>query len=844
MSKIKIKQSKRQSKGQRNQKQYITEILKNNTTQKKHEQRITIRLNEEPQTLDPEEKWESIKEAVLNTSKETLIKGIMGEKLDKFLLLMWKNWLLQYRKPIQTMIEIIAPVLFSFLLVYIRSLSDPTYQHERIFKPFCALEPNFNISLPFCNDPDAAHAGLSIFSSMQASDRGNPRPSPLYVTLIYPTGNGVILRVLSGSSAELEKISLAGNASYYGIEFGGERENLEVNIRFPGETVYQLDTIEPRNWRTNLVYPVFQSAGPRSPDNATGSAPNYFAEGFLAMQHFVATALILADKGIKYNDPDLSELYNFFMNKSNPFPLIYMQRFPYASWFSDQLLTALTSMLGMIVMLSFVYTCINTVKAITTEKEKQLKESMKIMGLPNWLHWLAWFVKCFIFVVISVAFMVILLKIRWYSNTEYTVFTYADPFVLFVFLLLYCCSMITFCFALSVFFSKANTAATMAGLAWFISYAPYLFMQNNYSELALSTKLLSSLLPNTAMAFGFQVVLMYEGTGDGVSWSTLFKPNTPDDTLSLGLVWIMIIINTIMYLLIALYIEAVFPGEYGVAQRWYFPFTKKYWCGNQDISDYNNYNEHSANEFFETEPNLRPGIQIFNLKKVFGKKTAVRGLSLNMFENQITVLLGHNGAGKTTTMSMLTGRTILLSTHFMDEADLLGDRIAIMAGGELQCCGSSFFLKKKYGAGYSLIMDKAKTCNPHKVTELLKKFIPEIEIHSNVGSELTYLLSENNAPVFEALLKQIEQESYELGIRSYGISLTTMEEVFMKVGADHGQEEIYNEKQKKDKKEKNPILTSADLASMDENGSKTSIECSSENSLALDDTVNITMIRE
>lgn len=34
---------------------------------------------------------------------------------------------------------------------------------------------------------------------------------------------------------------------------------------------------------------------------------------------------------------------------------------------------------------------------------------------------------------------------------------------------------------------------------------------------------------------------------------------------------------------------------------------------------------------------------------------AVRNLSFNMFENQITVLLGHNGAGKTTTMSMLTG---------------------------------------------------------------------------------------------------------------------------------------------------------------------------------------------
>lgn len=42
-------------------------------------------------------------------------------------------------------------------------------------------------------------------------------------------------------------------------------------------------------------------------------------------------------------------------------------------------------------------------------------------------------------------------------------------------------------------------------------------------------------------------------------------------------------------------------------------------------------------------------------------------------------------------------RTVLLTTHFMDEADLLGDRVAIMAKGELQCCGSPLFLKQKYG---------------------------------------------------------------------------------------------------------------------------------------------------
>ena len=52
------------------------------------------------------------------------------------------------------------------------------------------------------------------------------------------------------------------------------------------------------------------------------------------------------------------------------------------------------------------------------------------------------------------------------------------------------------------------------------------------------------------------------------------------------------------------------------------------------------------------------------------------------------------------------GRIIVLTTHFMDEADLLGDRIGIMAEGELRCVGSSLFLKNRFGAGYNLTMVK------------------------------------------------------------------------------------------------------------------------------------------
>lgn len=51
-------------------------------------------------------------------------------------------------------------------------------------------------------------------------------------------------------------------------------------------------------------------------------------------------------------------------------------------------------------------------------------------------------------------------------------------------------------------------------------------------------------------------------------------------------------------------------------------------------------------------------------------------------------------------------RIIILTTHYMDEADVLGDRIGIMCKGTLQCIGSSLFLKNRFGVGYKLTFVK------------------------------------------------------------------------------------------------------------------------------------------
>lgn len=130
------------------------------------------------------------------------------------------------------------------------------------------------------------------------------------------------------------------------------------------------------------------------------------------------------------------------------------------------------------------------------------------------------------------------------------------------------------------------------------------------------------------------------------------------------------------------------------------------------------------------------------------------------------------------------GRTILLTTHHMDEADVLGDRIAIMADGQLRTVGSSFFLKKRFGTGYNLICVKQSQCDANVILEVLKKHAPDAQIQSDSQTEAIFNIGEHNLPMFQQIFKQLEDESQSLGISSFGCNLSTLEEVFLKLGTE------------------------------------------------------------
>jgi ATP-binding cassette subfamily A (ABC1) protein 3 len=148
------------------------------------------------------------------------------------------------------------------------------------------------------------------------------------------------------------------------------------------------------------------------------------------------------------------------------------------------------------------------------------------------------------------------------------------------------------------------------------------------------------------------------------------------------------------------------------------------------------------------------------------------------------------------------GRTILLTTHFMDEADLLGDRIAIMAEGKLRCSGSSLFLKSRYGVGYHMTMVKEPHCDSSAVTSLVTSLVAGAQQVTDVGAELSFILPSQASTQFPHLFDVLDDKKNELGISSFGISVTTMEEVFIHVGSGADEEDLYLQKSKSSVRDK------------------------------------------
>ncbi|XP_044195655.1 retinal-specific phospholipid-transporting ATPase ABCA4a [Thunnus albacares] len=759
--------------------------------------------------------------------------------------------------------------------------------------------------------------------------------------------------------------------------------NVPPHVKF--KIRMDIDTVE----RTNKVKDRYWDPGPRADPM---DDLRYVWGGFAYLQDIIEHAIIKTQTGKEW-------------------PLgVYLQQMPYPCYVDDLFMLTLNRCFPIFMVLAWVYSVSMIVKSIVLEKELRLKETLKAMGVTNGVIWSTWFIDSFLMMGTSTALLTAIIM-------GGRVLNYSDPLILFLFLLTFTTATIMQCFLLSVFFNQANLAAACCGIVYFTLYLPHIFCFAWQDRITKDMKILASLLSQVAFGFGTEYLSRYEEQGLGLQWDNIQTSPLEGDEFSFLTSICMMGLDTVLYAVLAWYLDNVFPGQYGISRPFYFPFLPCYWlntvapasdnkleldkkgfdnlankeqgeqlkkdeeenqneeknqekpkileetasCEHQDQREKlgQENQEKDGQSFFEAEPaDLVKGVCIQDLVKVFGGSSspAVDGLSLSFYESQITAFLGHNGAGKTTTMSILTGmfpptsgtatiygkdirtdmdtirlslgmcpqhnilfqhmsvaehilfysllkgrpiaeaeeevenmlqdlglphkrdeliqnlsggmqrklsvalafvggakvvildeptsgvdpysrrsiwdlllkyragRTVIMSTHHMDEADLLSDRVAIISQGRLYCCGSPIFLKNCFGAGFYLTLvrrmkhDTKASCdctedcsckcskcskfkasqeesqapdrqmdgNIERIAALVHHHVPQARLIEAIGQELTYLLPNRNFQprAYASLFRELEETLVDIGLSSFGVSDTSLEEIFLKVTAD------------------------------------------------------------
>ncbi|XP_022109857.1 ATP-binding cassette sub-family A member 1-like [Acanthaster planci] len=431
---------------------------------------------------------------------------------------------------------------------------------------------------------------------------------------------------------------LQGNHTFWGGAVFMDFNQSASNKTIPPHVKYELrmDSSMVRStnrYKQNFWYP--------SPMSDVFSYGQYITGGFVFLQDMLDQGIIKASLG-----------------KKDAGAGTYIQEMPYPCYTDDFFINTLGAALPLFMVLAWVFSVAMNIKDIVLEKELRLKEVMKVMGMGNAVHWVAWFLNSFAVMLVSSSLLVLVLKVG-------NIIINTDTSILLLTMVSFSFSSIALCFLISTFFSKANLAAACGAVIFFLTYIPYSMAYAWDSRLPLPAKFALSLSNTMAFGYSCQYLSLFETQSTGVQWGNINDmPQTSAESMTFLQVLAMMWVDTFIYMLLTWYIEGVFPGAYGIPRPFYFPFQRSYWCGSRTTDALDEEVLTSSNDLltdnadFEAEPtHLKLGASICNLYKIYktGKKLAVNNLSVNFYEGQITSFLGHNGAGKTTTMSILTG---------------------------------------------------------------------------------------------------------------------------------------------------------------------------------------------
>ncbi|KAG9329357.1 hypothetical protein JZ751_005514, partial [Albula glossodonta] len=818
--------------------------------------------------------------------------------------LLHKNLLIKWRTKQQSLQELILPLVLLGLLILISTLNPHVYYGGFSTIP---LETDVYPSFKSLGYTPITNVTNHIMEEVSHSLRG------------------VDLELFS-SEQDLENASLYEPSSFVGVVF---LDGMSYRLRFPYN-------------KLPLPSDYTESFANCLEDTVNCRAANYWYSGFVRLQSYIDAAIIqMQTKQDVWQA--MTDLRVVMMGQPAS---VEIQKFSHAVS-SNYLVLAFTPFVSFLIA------------NIAAEKERRLKDAMSMMGLYDSAFWLSW---ALLYTGLVMALSVIMSIIA----TCTALFPNSNALIIFLIIFLYGISCIFFSFMVTPVFKKPNFASTVGSMLTVVMGCLSLFTVL-MKDFPLPLVWALCLLSPSAFSIAIAQVVYLEAHGDGAVFSTLLNGPYP-----LYIPLLMLVLDSTIYLLLALYLDQVLPGEFSTQRSLVYFLKPSYWSKRSkryvEVSLVYEGEVNGGPAPSETVEPVSPefrgkeAIRVNNMQKLYEEKDgsveALRGLTFDIYEGQITALLGHSGAGKSTLINILCGichptegwasiygspvsemvegaelrqvvgmcpqfnimfdvltveehlrvfaaikgippaetdhevrkvlkdldlekimdaqaknlsggqkrklcvgiailgdpkvllldeptagmdpcsrhqvwtllksrregRVIVLSTHYMDEADILADRKAVISQGRLKCVGSSLYLKTKCGVGYHLRMSVTEGHDVDRITSLVSQHIPKAQLSRQQEAELTYMLPFESMDLFSGLFSEMDSRP-DLRITNYGVSMTTLEDVFLRLEAeaevDRADYSVFNQEQVEEEADPSPLEdTDAQLLTFSDSGAQ------------------------
>ncbi|CAK0827137.1 unnamed protein product [Prorocentrum cordatum] len=590
---------------------------------------------------------------------------------------------------------------------------------------------------------------------------------------------------------------------------------------------------------------------------------------------------------------------------------------------------SLLPLLGVLLMLG-IFT--QFVVEVVTDKELKMRYVQQVAGVSTSSYWLSYYSYYFFLTTFCAAvYLICVMAIApFYKHSN----------GLLMLLVILAAFLQTFFVAMmiSAVLCRARTASVVCGMIGALTVVFSYVVLPQISSTSVAVYLLEGLIPFVAPLNLLNAVGALEATGRGLtfgSWGARISASSAQTGsqqvhLAAGAQLLILLVDTVIYGLLATWLDQVYQGEFGAALPWNFCLRPAYLCPGR---------RPAAERRAEEESGTAPALELDRLVKVFGKHRAVDGMSLEVRRGEIFALLGHNGAGKTTAINCITGmlpatsgvvrvcgvdvsaelqearrhlsvcpqdnplylefsvdehlaffaalrgvppaqaqqeidaalvalgltekraarvqtlsggqkrrlwvatsilgttpvvfldeptsgmdpanrrklwdmlvqmknrgRTVLFTTHYLDEADVLAQRKAVLDKGKVCVVGTSMDLKHTFGVGYHLrVVGRAAPegdrppLQEAALCALVRQHVPSASQEAGPGllraggpeegrraGQSCFVLPYREAGRLGQLLQDLEGRAEELGVSDYVVEATSLEEVFLALGQGGG----------------------------------------------------------